>query len=87
MSQYEGVLIAAGIAVLAFFSGVLGFGVALAAVPFLSLFLDDLAHQVHPMSLALGGATALFLALLPPSNNLLHRFRGIIANATALGWE
>ncbi len=60
MSLYEGVLIAAGIAVLAFFSGMLGFGVALAAVPFLSLFLDDLAHQVHPMSLALGGATALF---------------------------
>lgn len=48
---------------LAFFSGMLGFGVALAAVPFLSLFLDDLVHQVQPMSIALGGATALFAAL------------------------
>ncbi|MCS6918418.1 MAG: sulfite exporter TauE/SafE family protein [Fimbriimonadales bacterium] len=54
---------ALGIAVLAFFSGMLGFGVALAAVPFLSLFLDDLVHQVQPMSIALGGATALFAAL------------------------
>ncbi len=54
---------ALGVATLAFFSGMLGFGVALAAVPFLSLFLDDLVHQVQPMSIALGGATALFAAL------------------------
>ncbi|MCX7926280.1 MAG: sulfite exporter TauE/SafE family protein [Fimbriimonadales bacterium] len=56
-------LIALGVGILAFFSGMLGFGVALAAVPFLSLFLDNLVHQVQPMSLALGGATALFAAL------------------------
>ncbi len=54
---------ALGVAVLAFFSGMLGFGVALAAVPFLSLFLDNLVHQVQPSSIALGGATALFAAL------------------------
>ncbi|OYT74726.1 MAG: hypothetical protein CFK49_06865 [Armatimonadetes bacterium JP3_11] len=55
--------IALGVMVLAFFSGMLGFGVALAAVPFLSLFWDDLVHQVQPMSIALGGMTALFAAL------------------------
>jgi uncharacterized membrane protein YfcA len=59
----QAVGVAAGIAVLAFFSGMLGFGVALAAVPFLSLFMDDLVHQVQPMSIALGGATALFASL------------------------
>lgn len=59
----QNLLMALGIAILAFFSGMLGFGVALAAVPFLSLFLDDLVHQVQPMSIALGGATALFAAL------------------------
>ncbi|MCS6923324.1 MAG: sulfite exporter TauE/SafE family protein [Fimbriimonadales bacterium] len=56
-------LIAIGIMVLAFFSGMLGFGVALAAVPYLSLFFPDLTHQVQPMSIALGGATALLAAL------------------------
>jgi uncharacterized membrane protein YfcA len=38
----------------------LGIGVAFAAVPLLSLFLNDLVNQVHPLSLALNGVTALF---------------------------
>ncbi len=41
-------------------SGMLGIGVAFAAVPLLSLFLDDLVNQVHPLSLLLNGVTALF---------------------------
>ncbi|MCS7273586.1 MAG: sulfite exporter TauE/SafE family protein [Fimbriimonadales bacterium] len=57
------VLIALGILVLAFFSGMLGFGVALASVPYLSLFYADLAREVQPMSIALGGITALLAAI------------------------
>lgn len=41
-------------------SGMLGLGVAFAAVPFLGLFLPDLVHQVQPLSLLLNGITALF---------------------------
>lgn len=40
-------------------SGMLGIGVAFAAVPLLSLVLPDLVNQVHPLSLALNGVTAL----------------------------
>jgi uncharacterized membrane protein YfcA len=56
-------VMAGGIFVLALLSGMLGFGVALAAIPFLSLFLPDLVRQVQPLGLALGGVTALFAAL------------------------
>ncbi|MCL6527250.1 MAG: sulfite exporter TauE/SafE family protein [Thermaceae bacterium] len=49
-----------GLFVLAVISGMLGLGVAFAAVPFLSLFLPDLVHQVQPLSLLLNGVTALF---------------------------
>lgn len=41
-------------------SGMLGIGVAFAAVPLLSLALPDLVNQVHPLSLALNGVTAFF---------------------------
>ncbi|MBI5920467.1 MAG: sulfite exporter TauE/SafE family protein [Betaproteobacteria bacterium] len=41
-------------------SGMLGIGVAFAAVPLLSLFMSDLVNQVHPLSLVLNGVTALF---------------------------
>lgn len=51
-----------GLFVLAVFSGMLGLGVAFAAVPFLSLFLPDLVHQVQPLSLLLNGITAAFAA-------------------------
>ena len=49
-----------GLFVLALVSGMLGLGVAFAAVPFLSFFLPDLVHQVQPLSLLLNGVTALF---------------------------
>nr|WP_213380625.1 sulfite exporter TauE/SafE family protein [Allochromatium tepidum] len=41
-------------------SGMLGLGVAFAAVPFLGFFMTDLVHQVQPLSLILNGVTALF---------------------------
>jgi len=41
-------------------SGMLGIGVAFAAVPFLSFYLPDLVNQVQPLSLLLNGVTALF---------------------------
>ena len=58
----ETVLIAFGILVLSIVSGMLGLGVAFAAVPFLSLFLTDLVHEVQPLSLLLNGVTAAFAA-------------------------
>jgi hypothetical protein len=53
-------ILAIGLAVLSFASGMLGLGVAFAAVPFLGLFLHDLVHEVQPLSLVLNGVTALF---------------------------
>ena len=44
-------------------SGMLGIGVAFAAVPFLSLYLPDLVNQVQPLSLILNGVTAFFSLL------------------------
>lgn len=41
-------------------TGMLGIGVAFAAVPLLSLFMADLVNEVHPLSLVLNGVTALF---------------------------
>jgi hypothetical protein len=53
---------AVGLFVLSVASGMLGLGVAFAAVPFLGFFLPDLVHQVQPLSLLLNGVTALFAA-------------------------
>jgi uncharacterized membrane protein YfcA len=53
-------IMALGLAVLSVASGMLGLGVAFAAVPFLGLFLHDLVHEVQPLSLVLNGVTALF---------------------------
>jgi hypothetical protein len=55
-------LIVAGLLVLSIVSGMLGLGVAFAAVPFLSLFMSDLVHEVQPLSLLLNGVTAMFAA-------------------------
>lgn len=53
-------VMAIGLAVLSVASGMLGLGVAFAAVPFLGLFMADLVHEVQPLSLFLNGITALF---------------------------
>src|SRR5579872_5721202 len=54
------VTISVGLFLLAVASGMLGLGVAFAAVPFLGLFLHDLVHEVQPLSLILNGVTAFF---------------------------
>jgi hypothetical protein len=56
----ETMIISLGLAILSIASGMLGLGVAFAAVPFLGLFLHDLVHEVQPLSLFLNGITALF---------------------------
>ncbi len=53
-------MVVGGLFLLAVVSGMLGLGVAFAAVPFLGLFLPDLVHQVQPLSLLLNGITAFF---------------------------
>lgn len=53
-------VMAIGLFVLSVASGMLGLGVAFAAVPFLGFFMADLVHQVQPLSLILNGVTALF---------------------------
>jgi len=55
----ENIIIILGISVLSFISGMLGLGVAFAAIPFLGLFMGDLVHQIQPLSLLLNGVTAL----------------------------
>lgn len=63
MSTTEITVIVLGILVLSYLSGMLGLGVAFAAVPFLSFFLSDLVNEVQPLSLLLNGATALVAAI------------------------
>jgi len=55
----ENIVIIVGLAILSFISGMLGLGVAFAAIPFLGLFMQDLVHQIQPLSLLLNGVTAL----------------------------
>lgn len=57
------VIMSVGLLVLAAISGMLGLGVAFAAVPFLSLFLPDLVNQIQPLTLVLNGLTAFFATL------------------------
>lgn len=53
-------MIVFGLLVLSVLSGMVGLGVAFAAVPFLSLFLPDLVRQVQPLSLLLNGGYGLY---------------------------
>ncbi|MEM7828511.1 MAG: sulfite exporter TauE/SafE family protein [Candidatus Aenigmatarchaeota archaeon] len=56
----ETFIIVIGLFILSTISGMLGIGVAFAAIPFLGLYLPDLVHQVQPLALLLNGITALF---------------------------
>lgn len=58
----ETFVIVAGLFLLSVVSGMLGLGVAFAAVPFLAFFMADLVHEIQPLSLFLNGVTALFSA-------------------------
>ncbi|MEM4750095.1 MAG: sulfite exporter TauE/SafE family protein [Sulfolobales archaeon] len=63
MSLEEIVLINCGLIILSLLSGMLGLGVAFAAIPFLGIFLSDLVREVQPLALLLNGFTALFSAI------------------------
>jgi uncharacterized membrane protein YfcA len=76
----EVVVMAVGLAALSIASGMLGLGVAFAAVPFLGLFLGDLVHEVQPLSLVLNGVTALF-ALIGFARSRLVAWKPAIALA------
>ncbi|MGB7836710.1 MAG: sulfite exporter TauE/SafE family protein [Terrimicrobiaceae bacterium] len=56
------IVIVAGLFGLSVISGMLGLGVAFAAIPFLGFFLTDLVHEIQPLSLILNGITAFFSA-------------------------
>ncbi len=71
-------IIIGGLLVLAVLSGMLGLGVAFAAVPFLSLFMPDLVHQVQPLTLMLNGLTALFATLGFARSGLVDWSKAII---------
>ncbi len=66
-----------GLLVLSLVSGMLGLGVAFAAVPFLSLFLTDLVHEVQPLSLLLNGVTAAFAAWGFARSGLIDRRKAL----------
>lgn len=78
-------VMAVGLAVLAVVSGMLGLGVAFAAIPFLGLFLPDLVHQVQPLSLLLNGVTALFAVIgFARSGNIVWKKAFILAAITTV---
>jgi len=74
-----------GLAILAVVSGMLGLGVAFAAVPFLSLYLPDLVNQVQPLTLILNGLTALFATYgFAKSGNIIWKDALILAIVTTV---
>ncbi len=78
-------IIIGGLFILAVISGMLGLGVAFAAVPFLAFFMQDLVHQVQPVSLLLNGVTALFAAFgFAKSGYIDWKKAGILATITTL---
>lgn len=80
----EAVVMVVGLFVLAIASGMLGLGVAFAAVPFLSLFMSDLVNEVQPLSLLLNGATAFAAAIGFARSGLVDWHRAdILAAVTA----
>lgn len=74
------------ILVLSVISGMLGIGVAIVAVPVLSLGLSDLVNQVHPLSLILNGVTALLSAAAFAKSGLIDWPKaGFLATIATLG--
>ncbi len=81
----ENAIIIAGLLILSIISGMLGLGVAFAAIPFLGLFLPDLVHQVQPLSLLLNGVTALFAVFgFAKSGNIVWKKAFILAAITTV---
>jgi uncharacterized membrane protein YfcA len=81
----ENAIIISGLLILSIISGMLGLGVAFAAIPFLGLFLPDLVHQVQPLSLLLNGVTALFAVFgFARSGNIVWKQAFILAAITTV---
>lgn len=79
------IVITAGLAVLAVISGMLGLGVAFAAIPFLGLFLPDLVNQVQPLSLLLNGVTALSSVIgFAKSGNIVWKKAALLSVITTV---
>lgn len=79
------VLMICGLFALSGVSGMLGLGVAFAAIPFLGFFYTDLVHQVQPLSLLLNGMTALFAVFgFAGSGSMEWRKAGGLAVVTTL---
>ena len=57
------VAVVVGFFVLSFLSGMLGLGAAFATIPYLSLFMTDVVHEVQPVALLLNGFTSTFSAV------------------------
>lgn len=70
-----------GLALLSLISGMLGLGVAFAALPFFSFFMTDIVHQVQPLTLLLNGLTALFSAFGFARSGLIDWRKAIILGA------
>ncbi|MEM4183144.1 MAG: sulfite exporter TauE/SafE family protein [Candidatus Caldarchaeum sp.] len=78
-------ILSSGLFFLALASGMLGPGVAFAAVPFLGLFITDLVHEVQPLSLLLNGVTAMLLTLGFARSGLVDRRKaGMLAAITSV---
>lgn len=78
-------IVLVGVAVLSFISGMLGLGAAFATIPYLSLFMSDLVHQVQPVALLLNGFTSLFAMVGFARGGLIKwRDAAVLAAATTL---
>lgn len=78
----QNLILTVGLLVLAFVSGMLGLGVAFAAIPFLGLFMQDLVHEVQPLSLLLNGLTGLASTLGFARSGYVEWRRGAILAVT-----
>ncbi len=78
--EYLIFILVGGLFLLSLISGMLGLGVAFAAIPFLGFFFSDLVHQVQPLSLFLNGITAIFAVLgFAGSGQIEWRRAGLLA--------
>jgi len=76
-------VVLAGVAVFSFISGMLGLGATFATIPYLSLFLPDLVHQVQTVALLLNGFTSLFTMVgFANSGFIKWRDAAVLAAAT-----
>jgi hypothetical protein len=83
----ELLVMAGGIFVLALLSGMLGFGVALAAIPFLSLFLPDLVRHGAAAGACAGGRDCAVCRAWVPSERAGGWAHSGLAERVGGGWR